>query len=91
MNQWISVKDKNDRPESKKPYLCSDGDSVIFGVYYDFDFCYDDYQSNGFLLERYQWNYEVTHWMPLPKPPAKSKGFSASCRKDHDVMDKVGI
>lgn len=72
--KWISVKDR--LPENSKNVLCWLGDVILMGTYYaDNDsktkwaFFFSD---NGRQYDDY-WQELLTHWMPLPEPPAKEK------------------
>lgn len=69
MSKWISVNKK--LPESSDEVLtCSfTGKGEYFGIYVLYFF--NDYwwrKMDGL------WAFDVTHWMPLPKPPTKQEG-----------------
>ncbi len=63
-NEWISVKDR--LPEKNGRYIttvCKYKDEIdVFDLWYEDD---DWYIDEG----DYMYEYEVTHWMPLPEPP----------------------
>ena len=64
VQEWISVKDR--LPEEKGRYLTANkrfGDKiVVFDLWFGGGFWYVDEEDNVF-------DFEVTHWMPMPNPP----------------------
>lgn len=65
MSEWINVKDR--LPEKEIDILiCNDESKVQFGIYSKD--CYGDkfFTTN---FEQFLLPGNVTHWMPLPKPP----------------------
>lgn len=67
MNEWISVKERlpSIRDDGiAECYLISDGNLIHMAYYVtgEWRFC-----ESGQITE--PMFYEVTHWMPLPKPP----------------------
>ncbi len=65
--EWVSVEDKLP-PFKEKEYIVTDGDNV--DVYW-----WKHFRSFG-RKQEWCWNdrdeffdFNVTHWMPLPKPP----------------------
>ena len=64
VQEWISVKDR--LPEEKGRYLTANkrfGDQiVVFDLWFGGGFWYVDEEDNVF-------DFEVTHWMPMPVPP----------------------
>lgn len=61
--EWISVKDR--LPNDGDPVLISDGNLVREGTFLKWDGYNSWCQPRGMK--------EVTHWMPLPKPPLNQK------------------
>ena len=63
-NGWISVQDR--LPEEKGRYLTANkrfGDKiVVFDLWFGGGFWYVEEEDDVF-------DFEVTHWMPLPNPP----------------------
>lgn len=65
MNDWISVKDK--LPKRRGNYIvCGKWGSGKRSVD-EVEFCKDKGEEEGYF--RTAWNFDVTHWMPLPTPP----------------------
>ena len=64
VQEWISVDDR--LPEEKGRYLTANkrfGDkTVVFDLWFGGGFWYVDEEDNVF-------DFEVTHWMPMPNPP----------------------
>ena len=64
VQEWISVKDR--LPEEKGRYLTANkrfGDKiVVFDLWFGGGFWYVEEEDDVF-------DFEVTHWMPLPNPP----------------------
>ena len=64
MSEWISVKDRV--PDRGDRYLCYDNTQGYAQVFEWF---------KNFRLNEWDWfgtdddDFNVTHWMPLPKPP----------------------
>jgi len=56
--EWISVEDRLPEPDSE--CIVYDGDDVFGDGYYADEFI----RLEGFVL------YGITHWQPLPPPPA---------------------
>jgi hypothetical protein len=54
--QWISIKDR--LPACDKEVLCTEGENVFIGRLEDIGWSGYDFMS-----------CDVTHWMPIPKPP----------------------
>lgn len=65
--RWISVKDR--LPETRTEvlvYIQPKDDKQPHPAFISLDFL----ESGGYWTEATQpWQYEVTHWMPLPEPP----------------------
>lgn len=75
-NEWISVKDR--LPKKNGDYLCYDGNyirllSFAKSLYSVDKYTFTNEHRSGFYDYDIEWGYcewdEVTHWMPLPKPP----------------------
>lgn len=65
MNDWISVKDK--LPKRRGNYfVCGKWESGKRSVG-EVEFCKDKGEEEGYF--RTAWNFDVTHWMPLPTLP----------------------
>lgn len=70
MAEWISVKDR--LPNEEEIFLVYNGksnDSYIELGFWNLDkkrFEYYDNEDYGLEM------YDITHWMPLPKPPKES-------------------
>jgi len=65
--EWISVKDR--LPENEESIIIFDGREVFSGIYINGYFRNHDCEGLAFgPLE----NKNVSHWMPLPKPPKKN-------------------
>ena len=64
VQEWISVEDR--LPEEKGRYLTANkrfGDKiVVFDLWFGGGFWYVEEEDDVF-------DFEVTHWMPLPEPP----------------------
>lgn len=64
LNGWISVQDR--LPEEKGRYLTANkrcGDKiVVFDLWFGGGFWYVEEEDDVF-------DFEVTHWMPMPNPP----------------------
>ena len=64
VQEWISVKDR--LPEENGRYLTAnkryDDKIGVFDLWFDGGFWYIDDVDDMF-------DYEVTHWMPMPHPP----------------------
>ena len=64
VQEWISVKDR--LPEENGRYLTAnkrwDDKISVFDLWFDSGFWYIDMVDEVF-------DFEVTHWMPLPNPP----------------------
>ena len=64
VQEWISVKDR--LPEEKGRYLTANkrcGDKiVVFDLWFGGGFWYVEEEDDVF-------DFEVTHWMPMPEPP----------------------
>ena len=64
VQEWISVKDR--LPEEKGRYLTANkrcGDKiVVFDLWFGGGFWYVEEEDDVF-------DFEVTHWMPMPNPP----------------------
>lgn len=63
--EWISVKDR--LPESEGDYLCAFDDGYVSSAEW-IDGEWDLWVDSG----------KVTHWMPLPEPPAQDEGDTQS-------------
>jgi hypothetical protein len=72
MSEWISVKDR--LPEENENVILYDGKEVFCG---DLFFgklgkiCWGIQACDGICYGHYNKD-EVTHWMPLPKPPKEN-------------------
>jgi hypothetical protein len=67
--EWISVEDRP-APAMQTVILCYQGKSIVGwneSVQPEEDPAYCSWEPSFRLLE----NEDVTHWMPLPKPPKK--------------------
>lgn len=64
--KWISVKDK--MPEEDQHVLITDGEDVVEGW---LDTCSD---KDVWYYSDYYQKQDITHWMPLPKPPNTNIG-----------------
>lgn len=68
-NAWISVKDR--LPEERGRYIVAvcdyKGKIGVFDLWFDYPEWYIDEDD-----DLYQ--FEVTHWMPLPEPPKEGAG-----------------
>ena len=64
VQEWISVKDR--LPEENGRYLTAnkrwDDKISVFDLWFDSGFWYIDGKDDVF-------DFEVTHWMPMPNPP----------------------
>ena len=64
VQEWISVKDR--LPEENGRYLTAnkrhDDKIDVFDLWFDGGFWYIDDEDDMF-------DFEVTHWMPMPQPP----------------------
>ena len=64
VQEWISVEDR--LPEKNGRYLTAnkrwDDRISVFDLWFDSGFWYTDGEDDVF-------DFEVTHWMPMPKPP----------------------
>ena len=66
-NEWISVKDR--LPENNR-----NEDFIVFDNF--FDTCnistasFSDGNWYDYLGDLHKYNDDITHWMPLPKPPS---------------------
>lgn len=76
LNGWISVQDR--LPEEKGRYLTANkryGDKiVVFDLWFGGGFWYVEEEDDVF-------DFEVTHWMPMPNPP---KGEERKGGSDND-------
>ena len=63
VQEWISVKDR--LPELGERVICTDGDAVFEQYRVEHSCVYGMWDRCG-LKSPMQ---EVTHWMPMPKPP----------------------
>jgi len=65
--EWIDI--KNREPEHLQQVLITDGD-VIATAIVDLK-SYDKIEWRFFGISGYEceWDFIVTHWMPLPEPP----------------------
>lgn len=69
--EWISVKDKMPKIASQR-YLCyCDGGLVRVGYYWwhDGSRTKAGWQMDAPFKSFEDYDYNVTHWMPLPSPP----------------------
>ena len=70
MMEWVSVKDRLPEEDENEYILFTDRQSVFFGRYY-YRNCHKKEclwkPENGYIHQ----SSEITHWMPLPKPPEK--------------------
>ena len=68
MEEWISVKDR--LPEESGLYLTY-GDIEFVPDHNDQPNTYKGIKIRVFLREYHnlEWDWRVTHWMPLPEPP----------------------
>lgn len=71
--RWISVKE--DLPKESNEVLVFNGNFITIGFYRK-DFKIEDDQSVTPLPRKWEYSsvkidWEITHWMPMPKPPIK--------------------
>lgn len=70
MTEWIKCSDR--LPEQNKNAILFDGKEVFCGYYEGCDskneHCYGNQACDGICYGWYE-KQDVTHWMPLPKPP----------------------
>lgn len=59
--KWISVKDI---PSREDGYLLYGHEGITVGAYNHKNKCFYSYDD--------RYDSEITHWMPLPKPPEES-------------------
>lgn len=64
--KWISVKDE--LPENSGNFLATDGDITTELYFEKRQRCHLWLESSGKPSEPID---DITHWMPLPKPPTK--------------------
>jgi len=87
MNEWISVKDRLPEFEHDAGYVlvaCKGGcvDKSFFTLSRDYlalcktSGCYSrkrQGKESGYFEIAHRYGYEITHWMPLPPPPAQEQ------------------
>jgi hypothetical protein len=70
--EWISVNDRlpEDKPNDPNVFITCDKDGFVFGCHHYFGGGSMDVDGFYSLVDM-EWEYddEVTHWMPLPEPP----------------------
>jgi hypothetical protein len=64
-NGWISVKDR--LPEDRVYVLVAFGQATRVSA---FSYCYKSEEGIWYRSDGYQTSADITHWMPLPEPPA---------------------
>lgn len=77
MGEWINIKDKLPKLDTKVKVKDLDGNEFIAEIIMDVDLIYDNnLNAIGVTDERKMWycddNFdvdEITHWQPLPEPP----------------------
>ncbi|HGM7072191.1 TPA: DUF551 domain-containing protein [Serratia marcescens] len=65
MSEWIKCEDDLPEHDSKVIAFTNYG-QMIFDMHYQ----WAKYDHDGWMTEHSRWRGHVTHWMPLPEPPA---------------------
>ncbi len=68
MSEWISIKDELPEFHEEILFYVDDQLAVMKGAFYRNS---HKFKAYGKFTEASFYKGEVTHWMPLPKPPAK--------------------
>ncbi|MDC7243682.1 MAG: DUF551 domain-containing protein [Sphaerochaetaceae bacterium] len=65
MTEWKTI---DTAPKEEKDILVTDGENISIGSYVAYKDAF--YPSHHDKSNNSWWN--ITHWMPLPEPPAKN-------------------